>query len=511
MTDTGTRTSARVPEWARKVAEGLGPGPHVVVSGISVSGNIHAGNLREVLVAEAVADALRERGDEVRFVFHADTIDPLRKIAPGIPASYEEYIGHSLSRVPDPEGCHASYAEHFLAPFEEALREMEMQIEVLRSHALYEGGVYTDVTRESLEHTDELRGILQDITKRKMPEHWSPFLPRTTNGRLGGRILEHVPDQTSVVFADEDGFEEAADYSKGEGKLGWRVELAARWKALGVTFEPFGKDHTSRGGSTDTADRMAREVFRYPVPGRYEYEWIGLKGQGDMSSSRGIVLLPRDLLRIMPPDAVRRIILGRDPARRFDLDLGAGFPRFMDEYRGRDENALVPFAHLATIAQAVNGNVDRASQVLEEGGYRNDTSDRETLTKYLTYAQNWVEKWAPESYRVKLLSLPDAKEAAKSLDQRQLAYLDEIAFRLNNLVGPGLSQDGDVIQNVLYNTSNEMGLSPRKAFAAIYTVLIGRNNGPKAGPYIAQISTLLAARHFLRTYRDDVFRQGLEY
>ena len=29
-------------------------------------------------------------------------------------------------------------------------------------------------------------------------------------------------------------------------------------KALGVTFEPFGKDHTSRGGSTDTADRMAR-------------------------------------------------------------------------------------------------------------------------------------------------------------------------------------------------------------------------------------------------------------
>ena len=76
------------------------------------------------------------------------------------------------------------------------------------------------------------------------------------------------------------GSEDEADYSKGEGKLGWRVELAARWKALGVTFEPFGKDHTSRGGSTDTADRMAREVFDYPVPGRYEYEWISIKGRG---------------------------------------------------------------------------------------------------------------------------------------------------------------------------------------------------------------------------------------
>jgi lysyl-tRNA synthetase, class I len=106
-----------VPGWAERVAEGLGEGPHVVVTGISTSGHIHVGNLREVLVGEAVANALRARGEEVRFVFHADTIDPLRKIAPGIPESFEEFMGHSLSRVPDPEGCHLSYAEHFLAPF----------------------------------------------------------------------------------------------------------------------------------------------------------------------------------------------------------------------------------------------------------------------------------------------------------------------------------------------------------------------------------------------------------
>ncbi len=501
-----------VPGWAERVAEGLGEGPHVVVTGISTSGNIHVGNLREVLVGEAVANALRARGEEVRFVFHADTVDPLRKIAPGIPEEFEEFMGHSLSRVPDPEGCHVSYAEHFLAPFEEALREMEMDIEVLRSHELYENGVYTEVTREALEHTKELREILQEVTGRRMPEHWSPYLPRDASGKLTGHeLLEHVSEEHKVVFADEDGFEKAADYSRGEGKLGWRVELAARWKALGVTFEPFGKDHTSRGGSTDTADRMTREVFSYPEPGRYEYEWIGIKGRGDMSSSRGIVLLPKDLLRIMPPDALRRMVLGRNPSRRSDLELGEGFPHFMDEYRERDKNSLVPFAHLATIAQAVNGDVDRASHVLEEGGYRNDTADRETLTRYLTYAQNWVESWAPDTYRVKLLSLPDAKEAAKSLDQKQLDYLDEVGHRLNNLVSAGLSQDGEVIQNVLYDTSKEMGLSPRRAFAAIYTVLIGRNNGPKAGPYIAQISTLMAARHFLRVYRNDVFGQGTEY
>jgi len=476
-------TGIRIPAWAERVADSLGAGPHVVVSGISVSGNIHAGNLREVLVAEAVANALRQRGEKVRFIFHADTIDPLRKIAPGIPQSYEEYIGHSLSHIPDPEGCHVSYAEHFLVPFEEALREMEMDIEVLRSHDLYERGVYTGVTSEAIEHTEELRGILQDVTNRKMPEHWSPYLPRASSGKLTGmRVLEHLPEQSSVVFADEDGWEDSADYSRGEGKLGWRVELAARWKALGVTFEPFGKDHTSRGGSTDTADRMAREVFHFPVPGRYEYEWIGLKGRGDMSSSRGIVLLPKDLLEIMPPDAVRRIILGRDPARRFDIDLEGGFPRFMDEYRAEAGEPYVPFAHLVTVAQTVGEDVDAAARMLRRGGYGEATRDMDKLAQDLRYARNWAGEWAPESMRLGLLAPAASQEAASRLDDEQRAYLREVSARL------GAEMDGDTVQDVLYTTAIERGLKPKRAFAAVYRVLLGKSSGPKAGPFIAGLT-----------------------
>jgi lysyl-tRNA synthetase class 1 len=479
--------------WAERVAEGLGEGPHVVVTGISTSGHIHVGNLREVLVGEAVANALRARGEEVRFVFHADTIDPLRKIAPGIPERFEEFIGHSLSRVPDPEGCHLSYAEHFLAPFEEALREMEMDIEVLRSHELYEDGVYTEVTREAIDHTEELREILQKVTGRKMPEHWSPYLPRSAEtGKLTGhRILEHVPEANKVVFEDEDGFEEAADYSRGEGKLGWRVELAARWKALGVTFEPFGKDHTTSGGSTETADRMAREVFHYPVPGRYEYEWIGIKGRGDMSSSRGIVLLPKDLLRIMPPDALRRMVLGRDPSRRSDLELGEGFPRFMDEYRAETGEPFVPFTHLVTVAQTVGEDVGAAAEMLRRGGYEEAARDKEKLAQDLAYARNWVEEWAPESMRLRLLSVKEAREAARDLDDEQRAYLAAVAEKLS------LEMSGDEVQDLLYSTVVERGLKPKKAFAAVYTVLLGKKSGPKAGPFIAGLPFEMVRERFL--------------
>jgi lysyl-tRNA synthetase class 1 len=460
----------------------------VVVTGISPSGKIH--NLREVLVAEAVADALKARGEQTRFVFHADTIDPLRRIAPGVPKDYERYMGHSLSRIPDPEGCHESYAEHFLAPFEESLHQVGVEVEVLRSHELYESGFYTRVIREALDHTAELRAILQEVSGREMPEHWSPFLPRTASGRLGGvRVLEHIPEETSVVYADEDGFEVGADYSKGEGKLQWRVELAARWKALRVTFEPFGKDHTSRGGSTDTADRMSREVFDYPPPGRYEYEWNYLKGKGAMSSSKGIVVLPGDLLDIMPPDALRRLYLGRDPARALEIDLGAGFPRFIDEWRAENGESPVPFAHLVTVAQTVAGDTDRAAEMLRRGGYAEAAEDREGLSRDLEYARNWAQgPFAPEQYRLGVREeLPSEVE---SLNEDQRRYLAAVAGRLGDEV------DGDAAQDLLYSTAVEMGLKPKAAFGAVYTALLGRTSGPKAGPFVAGLGARFARERF---------------
>lgn len=482
--------SAATPEWAEKVASSLGEGPHVVMSGISPSGNIHVGNIREVLVAEAVARALGERGERARFIFHADTIDPLRKISAGIPEDYREYLGHSLSRVPDPEGCHESYAGHFLAPFEAAVGELGMEIEVMRSHDLYERGVYTQVTREALERTDELRRILQEVSGREMPEGWSPYLPRAASGDLtGNRVLEHVPEENRVIFEDRDGERRSADYSRGEGKLGWRVELAARWKALGVTFEPFGKDHTSSGGSTDTADRMAREVFEYPVPGRYQYEWLQIRGVGAMSSSGGVVLLPGDLLRIMPPEALRQMVLGRDPASAQDIDLGEGFPQFMDHYLASVEGEPVPFSHLVTLSQTVGEDASSAAEMLGRGGYSEAAADTDSLGKKLRYAHNWARDWAPDSYRVEISE--ELPEAASELDDDQLRYLGAVAGRLNPSLG------GDGMQDMLYATAKEMGIKPKRAFSAIYVALLGKKSGPRAGPFLTSVPVETVRERFL--------------
>jgi lysyl-tRNA synthetase class 1 len=179
---------------------------------------------------------------------------------------------------------------------------------------------------------------------------------------------------------------------------------------------------------------------------------------------------------------VRRIILGRDPARRFDIDLGAGFPRFMDEYRSEAGEPFVPFNHLVTVAQTVGDDVDTAAEMLRRGGYGEAAENGEKLARDLAYARNWAAEWAPESMRLGLLDEEASKEAAAGLDDEQRAYLREVSERL------GPEMEGEAVQDVLYSTAIGRGLKPKKAFAAVYTVLLGKTSGPKAGPFIAGLT-----------------------
>jgi lysyl-tRNA synthetase class 1 len=211
--------------------------------------------------------------------------------------------------------------------------------------------------------------------------------------------------------------------------------------------------------------------------------------------------LPGDMLEIMPPDALRRMVLGRDPARALDLDLSEGFPHFMDEYKADAEEIPVPFTHLTTVAQTVRDDVDAAADMLRQGGYGEAAADPK-LRDYLTYARNWVEKWAPESLRFRILLLPEAAEAAKDLDEDQRKYLDVVASRLEN------SMSGEAVQDILYSTAGELGIKPKKAFGAAYMVLLGKKNGPKAGPFIAGLATDVVQQRFLRVIRDTTAGGG---
>ena len=115
---------------------------------------------------------------------------------------------------------------------------------------------------------------------------------------------------------------------------------------LGVSVEPFGKDHATRGGSYDTGARIAREVFDYEPPLPVPYEWISLKGQGDMSSSKGNVLSIGEVLELVPPEALRYSSCASGPQRTIAFDPGLPLLQLVDEVDdgGRQRRRLARLA-----------------------------------------------------------------------------------------------------------------------------------------------------------------------
>jgi lysyl-tRNA synthetase class 1 len=60
---------------------------HLINTGITPSGTLHVGTLREAITAEAVRKALSDKGADARMIYLVDSWDPLRKRYPFLPES----------------------------------------------------------------------------------------------------------------------------------------------------------------------------------------------------------------------------------------------------------------------------------------------------------------------------------------------------------------------------------------------------------------------------------------
>ena len=80
--------------WADVVAEKLlkDGKRHVISSGITPSGPIHLGSMREILTADAIVRAVNDKGGKAELIYIADNADPLRKVYPFLDSSiYNKY------------------------------------------------------------------------------------------------------------------------------------------------------------------------------------------------------------------------------------------------------------------------------------------------------------------------------------------------------------------------------------------------------------------------------------
>ncbi|MBO7388157.1 MAG: lysine--tRNA ligase [Methanomicrobium sp.] len=497
MEITGGNSNEKI-HWADVCAADVDRGvKHLIATGITPSGPIHLGNMREVVTGDVVYKAMRAKGLDAELIYNADDFDPLRKVYPFLDESYAKYIGYPLCDIPCPCGKHKSYADHFLEPFLKALEELDVKPKVLRSSELYRSGKYTEQIKTVLENAAEIKEILERVSQRKLPDNWVPFYPICKGcGQISNaEILEHDPERHIVKYRCSCGHVDECDYSKGEGKLVWRVDWPMRWNALGVTVEPFGKDHAAAGGSYDTGKEIVEKIFGGKAPFPVPYEWISLKGKGAMASSTGVAITISSMLEIVPPDVLRYMIVRSKPEKAINFDPGMGLLTLIDEYsrvaeKGEsreyelskisDVATDIPFRHLVTVVQIAKDD-DAILEILARSGY--NVSNRDAVIKRARRAKIWVEQYAPEnvSFTVK----EELPECAKSFGDEEKRAIKTLVEKLSKVP----VWNAENIHNAVYDTGTEAGINPKDIFTCIYKAILAQERGPRAGWFLEALGS----------------------
>lgn len=375
-----TETTDWVSRYADEViaeSERRAPGkPVVVASGLSPSGPIHLGNLREVMTPHLVADEVRRRGYTVRHLISWDDYDRFRKVpggVPGVDESWAGHIGRPLTSVPAPAGsAYPNWSEHFKAAMTGALAELGVEFDGISQTEQYTSGVYREQILHAMRHRKDIDAILGQYRTKKGPEQqarqqgkksqkpvdeaeleaaegsgaadeddgstgadYYPYKPYCGNcGKDLTTVSSYDDDSTELTYTCADcGFEESVRLSEfNRGKLVWKVDWPMRWAYEGVIFEPSGVDHSSPGSSFVVGGQIVREIFDGTQPIGPMYAFVGISGMAKMSSSKGGVPTPADALKIMEAPLLRWLYARRRPNQSFKIAFDQEIQRLYDEW-----------------------------------------------------------------------------------------------------------------------------------------------------------------------------------
>lgn len=366
-TDWVSRFADEVIEASERRAPGK---PVVVASGLSPSGPIHLGNLREVMTPHLVADEIRRRGHQVRHLISWDDYDRYRKVPAGIAGvdeSWSEHIGKPLTSVPAPKGSsYPNWAEHFKAAMVASLAELGVEFDGISQTEQYTSGVYREQILHAMKHRGDIDAILAQYRTKKAPakkqqqkpvdaaeleaEEGSGAAAEDDGSSGAAGYFPYKPycgncgkDLTTVTSYDDDstelaytctacGFAETVRLSEfNRGKLVWKVDWPMRWAYEGVIFEPSGVDHSSPGSSFQVGGQIVG-IFGGEQPIGPMYAFVGISGMAKMSSSRGGVPTPADALQIMEPQLLRWLYARRRPNQSFKIAFDQEIQRLYDEW-----------------------------------------------------------------------------------------------------------------------------------------------------------------------------------
>lgn len=488
--------------WASAVADSIlerhpDEAQYTTAAGISPSGVVHFGNFRDIVTAHLVREALKTKGKSARLIFSWDNFDRFRKVPAGVPESYVEHIGKPLSKIPDPCGEHASYAEHFQLPFVEAMERLGIDIEYRNQTALHESGVYDSAIFEALKRRHDIADILLSFMSDKAkgekginPEEYREnYYPISVYSRFNGKdltkVLSYDGETTITYLCIETGKEDTVDLSKEHiAKLSWKVDWPMRWRHEAVHFEPGGHDHASPGGSYDTASVIAHEIFHSEAPTFVEYKFVGIQGLGaKMSGSKGNAVSPLELLDIYEPELLKWLYFRKSPDQSFELAFNTDIYRQYDEFDGEHpERSAIPFRHAISFGQIVQWDEAKLQEILSGLSL---SYSAESIHARLPLARNWLTKYNPEEM-VSLLPSPNTAyaESMDAVQKEQVTRLREELSKMETLSIPELETLVYAIPKREELDEASLKKAQRAFFKDAYNLLIGKDTGPRLGTFL---------------------------
>ncbi|MFP4321722.1 MAG: lysine--tRNA ligase [Anaerolineales bacterium] len=486
---------------------------YVFETGFGPSGKPHFGTFGEVIRTNYVLLALRDMGYQTHLIAFSDDMDGLRKIPEGFPEWLKDYIGHPVSAIPDPFETHESYSAHMNALLVEMLENLQLDFEFRSSAEAYKSGTFNAQIRMVIQQYEAVQEIIFPYLREETQENWFPFFPICENcGSVGHTRVTNVDKDNMRLsyccdreFGGVPGCGHCGETSPfdGAGKLQWKVDWPARWHALGVHYEMFGKDLIE---SAEVGDRIVQRIFRAKPPSHMFYELFLDEKGAKISKSKGRGMdaelwqryATRESLMYLMLDKPReaKSLVPRVIPRYMDLTNAATEAYFSDpDKRAREARHYQFITRFQPPAEApVLVDYGTLANLVGNVGL----SDPDIVEDYLRRS-DLVSGDLSAGQRADLHTL--IVKCKRFYDEQMT--LDLEAPALNALDGFLLGQfvafleadehDPDRIQNEIFETAKRENVEPKAFFRALYNALIKQERGPRGGAFIKLLGQETAA------------------
>ena len=488
-------------------------------TGYGPSGLPHIGTFGEVLRTTMIRRAFEVISDiPTRLICFSDDLDGMRKVPDNVP-NREMLLANvqkPLTSVPDPFGEFESFGHHNNAMLRRFLDTFGFEYEFYSATEFYGSGKFDDTLRLAAERYDAIMKIMLASLREERQQTYSCFLPiHPETGRVLYVPMKEVNAKDgTITFDDEDGREWTLPVTGGNVKLQWKPDFGARWAALGVDFEMYGKDHST---NTPIYDGIC-EVLGGKKPNHFTYE-LFLDDMGQkISKSKGNGLTIDEWLTYAATESLSYFMYQKPKtAKRLHWDV---IPKMVDEYHqqlrayptqdvaGQLNNPVyhihrgqvpastlkVPFQMLLNLA-SVSGAEDKAAmwgfiRRYAPGATPEGNPDLDAAAGFaVRYYQDHVKP--TRSFRLpsdqERAALEDLLAALKDKDAAlgQIAKKNAAMGNTDPLPEADFGSE-DFLQSVVFAIGKNHGFEPlRDWFKALYEVLLGASEGPRFGGFIA--------------------------